>query len=48
MKADNILATIGNTPHVRLSRLVPDVEVWVKNERGEMITPGSARVRLER
>lgn len=33
MKADNILATIGNTPHVRLSRLFPDHEVWVKSER---------------
>lgn len=33
MKADNILATIGGTPHVRLSRLFPDHEVWVKNER---------------
>ncbi len=33
MKADNILATIGNTPHIRLSRLFPDHEVWVKSER---------------
>ncbi|MDG5749387.1 cysteine synthase A [Qipengyuania sp. XHP0207] len=33
MKADSILATIGKTPHVRLSRLFPDHEVWVKNER---------------
>ena len=33
MKADSILATIGNTPHVRLSRLFPDHEVWVKVER---------------
>lgn len=33
MKAANILATIGNTSHVRLSRLFPDHEVWVKNER---------------
>jgi len=33
MKADSILATIGNTPHVRLARLFPDAEVWVKNER---------------
>ncbi len=33
MKADSILATIGNTPHVRLARLFPDHEVWVKNER---------------
>ena len=33
MKADSILATIGNTPHIRLSRLFPDHEVWVKCER---------------
>ncbi len=33
MKADSILATIGNTPHVRLSRMFPDHEVWVKVER---------------
>jgi cysteine synthase len=33
MKADSILATIGNTPHVRLSRMFPDHEVWVKCER---------------
>src|SRR6478736_2392474 len=33
MKADNVLATIGNTPHIRLSRLFPDHEVWVKSER---------------
>jgi cysteine synthase A len=34
MKAESILATIGNTPHIRLSRLFPDHEVWVKAERG--------------
>jgi len=33
MKADSILATIGNTPHVRVSRLFPDAEVWMKSER---------------
>ncbi|WP_427968943.1 cysteine synthase A [Altererythrobacter sp.] len=33
MKADNILETIGGTPHIRLSRLFPDHEVWVKSER---------------
>jgi cysteine synthase A len=33
MKADSILATIGGTPHVRLSRLFPDHEVWIKQER---------------
>lgn len=33
MKADSILATIGNTPHIRLSRMFPDHDVWVKCER---------------
>lgn len=33
MKARNILETIGNTPHVRLSRLFPSHEVWMKLER---------------
>ena len=33
MKADTVLATIGGTPHIRLSRLFPDREVWVKSER---------------
>ena len=34
MKAANILETIGNTPHIRLSRLFPNHEVWIKSERG--------------
>ncbi len=33
MKAHTILDTIGNTPHIRLSKLFPDSEVWVKSER---------------
>ena len=33
MKAQNVLATIGNTPHIRLSRLFPQADVWVKSER---------------
>ena len=34
MKADSILATIGNTPHVRINRLFgPDANVWIKSER---------------
>ena len=34
MKANNILETIGNTPHVRINRLFSaDVEVWSKLER---------------
>ena len=33
MKARTILETIGNTPHVRVSKLFPDSEVWIKSER---------------
>lgn len=33
MKFDSILATIGNTPHIRVSRLFPDHDVWIKSER---------------
>ncbi len=33
MKANSVLDTIGRTPHVRLSRLFPDAEVWIKSER---------------
>lgn len=33
MKANNILETIGNTPHIRVQRLFPDAEVWIKSER---------------
>ena len=33
MKANSILDTIGDTPHVRLSRLFPKNEVWMKLER---------------
>ncbi len=34
MKADNILATIGNTPHVRLSKMYGSQhEVWIKLEK---------------
>ena len=33
MKAQSVLDTIGNTPHIRLSRLFPDHEVWLKSER---------------
>ena len=33
MKANNILETIGNTPHVKVNRLFrSDIEVWVKLE----------------
>lgn len=33
MNVSNILETIGNTPHVRLSRLFPSAHVWMKLER---------------
>jgi cysteine synthase A len=33
MKAQSILETIGNTPHIRMQRLFPDAEVWIKSER---------------
>ena len=33
MKAQSILETIGNTPHIRMNRLFPDAEVWIKSER---------------
>ena len=33
MKAANILGTIGGTPHVRLAKLFPAHEVWMKLER---------------
>ena len=33
MKANDILATIGNTPHIRINRLFGGAEVWIKSER---------------
>src|SRR6185436_17717498 len=33
MRAADILATIGNTPHIRINRLFPGREVWIKSER---------------
>ena len=34
MKATSILATIGNTPHIRVNRLFGSThEVWIKSER---------------
>lgn len=39
MKAATILDTIGNTPHVRLNRLYPGYEVWMKLERAN---PGAS------
>src|SRR5881628_176227 len=40
MKAQNILETIGNTPHVRINRLFgDDHEVWIKLEKNN---PGAS------
>ena len=33
MKVQNILELIGNTPHIRLNRIFPEKEVWLKLER---------------
>ena len=34
MRADNVLHTIGNTPHIRINRLFgPAANVWIKSER---------------
>jgi cysteine synthase len=34
MKADTVLATIGNTPHIRVNRLFGSgAQVWIKSER---------------
>ena len=34
MRADNVLQTIGNTPHIRINRLFgPGANVWIKSER---------------
>ena len=34
MRYQSVLEAIGGTPEIRLSRLFPDAEVWVKSERG--------------
>lgn len=40
MKVDNILQTIGNTPHIRINRLFGNGhEVWIKSERSN---PGAS------
>jgi cysteine synthase len=33
MKFDDVLQSIGNTPHIRMKRLYPDANVWIKSER---------------
>lgn len=39
MKVASILGTIGGTPHVRLSKMFPNHEVWIKLERSN---PGAS------
>jgi len=39
MKANSILETIGNTPHVKLNKLFPNRNVWIKLERNN---PGNS------
>lgn len=39
MKANNILETIGKTPHVKLNKLFPNHNVWIKLERNN---PGNS------
>jgi len=39
MRADSVLDTIGNTPHIRVARLFPDANVWIKSERS---SPGGS------
>jgi cysteine synthase A len=33
MKVQSVLETIGGTPHIRISRLFGEAEVWIKSER---------------
>src|SRR5277367_1645136 len=33
MPVSSVLDTIGKTPHIRPSRLLPDAKIWVKSER---------------
>lgn len=33
MRYNNVIETIGNTPHIKLSKLFPDHDVWIKDER---------------
>jgi cysteine synthase A len=46
MRAASILDTIGDTPHVRLARLFPEREVWMKLERAN--PGGSIKDRIAR
>jgi cysteine synthase A len=47
MKASSILATIGNTPHIRINRLFGDsAEVWIKSERSNPAASIKDRIAL--
>ena len=39
MRAESVLDTIGNTPHIRVARMFPDANVWIKSERA---SPGGS------
>jgi len=47
MKANSILDTIGNTPHIRVNRLFGDAaEVWIKSERANPAASIKDRIAL--
>jgi cysteine synthase A len=47
MKANTVLETIGNTPHIRLGRLFGGkAEVWVKSERSNPAASIKDRIAL--
>lgn len=48
MRAENILETIGNTPHVKINRLFSDfgIEVWMKLERANPAASIKDRIAL--
>ena len=45
MKYNNLIETIGNTPHIRLWGMFPNSEVWIKDERRN--PAGSIKDRIE-
>ncbi len=47
MKANSVLETIGNTPHIRINRLFGDrAEVWMKSERANPAASIKDRIAL--
>jgi cysteine synthase len=46
MRAQSVLDTIGDTPHIRYARLFTDREVWIKSERAN--PGGSIKDRIAR